>query len=552
MSMNNGFYAIDLFGRLYCVGNNDDGLIGLGAGAVNTLTEIPSSVAFAQVASENAVDGEATSHRIALTTEGKIYTWGNNTNGCLGNGTFTGTVSTPTEVSSDTDWTDVFSGNNRQYAIKAGGALYACGNDDNHALGIGGATSNKSTLTLTGITSGAVHVIGTASGTAVLKSDGTIWVVGKNLFGMFGTGDAVDTVYSVFTQVGTDSDWTAVGYNKQCCLAIKSDLTLWGAGLQDTTYPLPDGMAAGSHVAMTLFDSTGNYPMTSIFGRTAWNGFRYLISTDTRAYCFGNSFTSGEHFGYGSTQTSPWQYLGWSSSGAVDSNDDFDYVSCLHDCEQRVFGIKSDKTIWVWGYAPTGLGAGTNTSNVPTQETSGLSNWKTISNQPRGEISAFGEILGSDISLSIGVNATLSDDLGRVITGSVTLPRLVASGLLSTGIQGSMELPVFVATGNVDSPLVMLGSSTLPALKAAGVLSHMYGVDGSVIIPRLKTNGVISVGNNAVVDINIPILKVAGIVYSSHGVAGDINLPCLVVHASVLASSTEDILEFSNECNLSA
>ena len=120
---------------------------------------------------------------------GKLYAWGDDTNGQLGRGTTTAT-STPAQVGTATDWLTVACGSGR---------------DGAHAAGIRqGSTPGR----------------------------GTLWTWGDNGAGELGLGD--HTARLVPTQVGTDSNWVAVScgssYGDDFVLALKADGTLWAFG----------------------------------------------------------------------------------------------------------------------------------------------------------------------------------------------------------------------------------------------------------------------------------------------------------------------------------
>ena len=65
--------------------------------------------------------------------------------------------------------------------------------------------------------------------TIVLKTDGTIWVKGRNYHGALGLGSMVDYTTTEYEQLGS-ATWTQISSYYDSVLAIKSDGTLWAWG----------------------------------------------------------------------------------------------------------------------------------------------------------------------------------------------------------------------------------------------------------------------------------------------------------------------------------
>ena len=84
-------------------------------------------------------------HSAFITNKGKLYTWGENTYGQLGNGALSPSMD-PVQVGLATDWKKVVTGNRITYAIKTNGDVYAWGYNEDGRLGLGD-NSNKSSPT---------------------------------------------------------------------------------------------------------------------------------------------------------------------------------------------------------------------------------------------------------------------------------------------------------------------------------------------------------------------------------------------------------------------
>jgi alpha-tubulin suppressor-like RCC1 family protein len=84
-------------------------------------------------------------HTAAIKTDGTLWTWGTGGSGALGNGVTTGSISTPvTTFAGGTNWKQVSAGYRYTAAIKTDGTLWTWGNGTNGRLG-NAVTTNTST-----------------------------------------------------------------------------------------------------------------------------------------------------------------------------------------------------------------------------------------------------------------------------------------------------------------------------------------------------------------------------------------------------------------------
>jgi len=178
--------AIDTKGNLWSWGNNINGRTGLGLdeGATLVPTQIDTDGArFVQVSAGNM-------HSTALDTEGRIWSWGNNVNGRLGNGTQTGNILIPTLI--DTGiirFTYIASAFDHNVAIDGFGRLWSFGSNIYGQTGLG--TDSGNTLNPTLINTGDTRFIRIAVSRGlshVIDANGNMWSFGSNLFASTGLG----------------------------------------------------------------------------------------------------------------------------------------------------------------------------------------------------------------------------------------------------------------------------------------------------------------------------------------------------------------------------
>jgi alpha-tubulin suppressor-like RCC1 family protein len=179
--------AVKKDGSVYSWGLNSSGQLG------NTNTRNVSSPALVSTLSGyfiKKVDcGNA--HSIAVDSKGNVWTWGNNSNGQLGDGLLVNKA-TPFKISSASfnDIVDVNAGQYFSGALKSDGTYYSWGLNSNGELGFNSTpdtvVKTPTSIVLPATFTEIVDVKSGASHSLALKSDGTIYSWGKNSFGQLG------------------------------------------------------------------------------------------------------------------------------------------------------------------------------------------------------------------------------------------------------------------------------------------------------------------------------------------------------------------------------
>ena len=168
---------------------------------------------------------------IGINTSGEMYAWGYNGYGYLGQGNTTNT-SSPVQIGSQTYWADVACGAVHVLATTTDGKLYAWGYNQQGAIGdgTGGAGTHKSSPVQVGALTTWSKVYANTRSSYAIKTDGTLWVWGKNDFGQLGVGNT--TNYSSPVQVGGLTTWNKLGGGANHVLATNTanELYAWGYG----------------------------------------------------------------------------------------------------------------------------------------------------------------------------------------------------------------------------------------------------------------------------------------------------------------------------------
>jgi alpha-tubulin suppressor-like RCC1 family protein len=152
--------AIDSAGRLWCWGYNFDGDVGNGTSGSGTNVLAPVQVGASSGWTAVAVGGD---HACAINAK-QLFCWGLNANGQLGDGTTTN-ANVPRPVGAATDWSAVGVGADHSCGVRSG-QLYCWGYNASGQLGDGGTTEQHSPERIGGLTDwyqvdgGASHTIG--------------------------------------------------------------------------------------------------------------------------------------------------------------------------------------------------------------------------------------------------------------------------------------------------------------------------------------------------------------------------------------------------------
>lgn len=159
-------------GRVYAWGSNGRGQLGDG-----TTISHKKPVEMATLAGKTIVQiGASSAHTAALDSAGRVYTWGSNSDGALGDGTTVDRYA-PALVSAlaGKKITQISVGNNFMHALDAGGLVFGWGNNASGRLGDGTRTARLTPVEATILAGKSVsRIVPTANHTYVLEADRTI------------------------------------------------------------------------------------------------------------------------------------------------------------------------------------------------------------------------------------------------------------------------------------------------------------------------------------------------------------------------------------------
>lgn len=219
--------------KVYAWGDNSSGQLG----DTTTVNHFAPTALNSIVGTATAVAAGG-SHSLAIVDNGagvvSVYSWGNNANGQLGVGT-TVTSSTPVQVrKSDgtplTGVTMIAAGGSHSLAVTSDNKLWAWGYNGFGQLGDGTVIdrSRAFEVPLTGFTGTVAEVAAGSAHTVVRLSDNTVWAWGYNFVGQLGNGSTVNGLSPVKVPIGTVQKIESVGGNH--IVVRKVDGTYWSWG----------------------------------------------------------------------------------------------------------------------------------------------------------------------------------------------------------------------------------------------------------------------------------------------------------------------------------
>ena len=216
-------------GHAFCWGFNVSGQLGAGSRNAGTPREVGGTSAVAEWVAPSA----GGSHTCATRTSGRLFCWGADTYGQLGDGSTGGPTTTPREVSgASTDWASVDAGYSHTCGLRTTGRLFCWGQDRYGAIGDNATVRDRSApAEVAGTATDWAMVSAGLSRTCAIKTTGHLFCWGSDAFGALGNGAPIDH-RAVPTEVGAHSaNWASVsaeGGAFACALRTTGRLFCWG------------------------------------------------------------------------------------------------------------------------------------------------------------------------------------------------------------------------------------------------------------------------------------------------------------------------------------
>lgn len=297
-------------------------------------------------------------HTVALDTGGRVFTWGGNARGQLGDGS-TADSAEPVLVGGELAGrrvVDVDAGNEHTVVVDESGAVFTWGANEFGQLGDGTTTDSSVPVAVGGTMTGHVAASAQAGAahTLALDESGTVLAWGWNLHGELGDGTTTDALLPVPVTGLSGREITRIATTYTHSVAVDTDgrAVAWG---WNWFGQLGDGSTENSPVPVEVGGSLAGQVVVDVAA-----GYEHTVATDARGVVHTWGSDEFGQLGAGGSADrvlpAPVAALAGHDVRAVDA-------SWAH-----TVSLDADGTVHAWGYGDSGqLGNGTlDTVPVPT------------------------------------------------------------------------------------------------------------------------------------------------------------------------------------------
>ncbi len=324
-------------GKLYCWGHNFYGEVGDGT-TIQHEEPVP-------VKGDHRFKTVSVGcgHTTALTEDGTVYSWGWNSHGQLGVGDRENR-SEPTRIDSDVKFVQLSAGLQYTLGLTEEGEAWAWGRNSNAVLGDGTEETRESPVPVQGglefkyLSAGAAHALG-------LTKSGTLYTWGRNRSGVLGIGNG-DDLHREFTPKevsgGHTFETASAGENVTIALTPEGEAWAWGENFYGK---LGDGTDINRHEPIPVAENIA---------------FKYVVTDSDQTFGIA---VDGTAYGWGYNINSGRQLLGVESNefsvltpSPVINGDQF---VLIYMGSHSKMGVTENGTVYMWGWNGNGqLGLG--------------------------------------------------------------------------------------------------------------------------------------------------------------------------------------------------
>ncbi len=508
-------------GTVWAWGYGAYGQLGNGATtSQSTIVRVGSLASATSIAAGNL-------HSLAVQSDGTVWAWGADANGQLGDGTTTN-KSAPEQIGASvtgfSSFSRVAAGGNFSMALQANGATWAWGDNTQGELGNGSTTSSLTPVTQSacpapppandglGVSAFTSHLSASVANkfTLFVKSDGTVWGSGENSNGQVGDGTEIDRSSPV--QAVNVTGATGVAAGQYHSLAVTTAGSVWSWGYNGYGQ-LGNGRTTDQAVPAAINGFAGAVAVA------AGTNHSLVLKSDGTVWSFGANGNGQLGDTTTTSRSSPVQVVGLTGVTAIAAGGLGNYSLAL----------KSDGTVWAWGYNADGeLGNGLSASTTSPVQVAGLTNviaiagggYHSLALRSDGTIWGW----GYDAYGQLGDGGTAAEHNIAHVNGLTNIIAIAAGQYHSVAVKS--DGTVWTWGYNTDGELGV-GNTTRSSVPVqvtglTGVLAVAAGVDDTI---ALTTSGSLSAwgvndkgqfGIAAPAASTVPVASATGVINVNH------------------------------------
>jgi len=276
--------ALKADGTLWAWGDNSSGQLGVGSNLQgNQPQQVLTPGSTGNFNSNWVAVSAGGSHSVGLQADGSLWVWGDNSLGQLG-AAFLAPTSSPQQLTNhalallhpgfDSSWKAISAGLGHTLGLQANGTLWSWGDNSDGQLGNGDpALAGQPTpvQVLNSLTAPYLSAVAADSHSTALRADGTLWSWGSDLSGQLGNGANPTPPATPVQEAGLASDWAYLSAAGSHSEALKAAGTLWSWG-SNFSGQLGDGSTTNRNAPAPLLEAFASVAPNLDFGARAVSG----------------------------------------------------------------------------------------------------------------------------------------------------------------------------------------------------------------------------------------------------------------------------------------
>ena len=271
-------------------------------------------------------------HTVGLTIDGVIFSWGENTSGQLGIGSYGGIYCAPIQLCSNDRFCEISAGFSSSYGIRCDGALFAWGKGDLGGLGNGGISCACLPIR---VCSGSLFckITGGNGNVAAIRQDGIVFTWGTGIFGQIGNGTSPSCQLTP-VQICCGFCFTDICSGAYHVLALRNNGVIYGWG-QNCEGQLGNGTLTASYNLPII--AGGSLSSNCCFNRIS-SGFSHSLALTRNGNIYSWGSNSCGELGNNSTTRASSPVLAVTSGNLFCAISGGVYHSLAIRCDLRMYG----------------------------------------------------------------------------------------------------------------------------------------------------------------------------------------------------------------------